>query len=115
MYSHWPVDALHESSVQAIPSSQVTGVPATQVPLTQVSEPLQELPSSQSLLVEQGPSSCSGTSPVGTTQAPLVLTCSYILLETRYGSVDLVPSTSPLLTHVVPLVRCPPSDAAMLL
>src|SRR5262245_39425352 len=48
-----PVAGTQESTVHWLPSSQSTGVPATQVPATQVSTPLQRLPSLQSWLPVQ--------------------------------------------------------------
>src|SRR5262249_48637522 len=42
-----PVAASHESSVQGLPSLHASGVPTVQLPLWQVSTPLQALPSLQ--------------------------------------------------------------------
>jgi hypothetical protein len=74
-----PVAALQESAVQALPSSQLSGVPAVQVPLWHVSAPLQRLESEQDVPLATGVL----TQPVAGLQESVVQT----LLSLQSGGV----------------------------
>ncbi len=72
MFVQLPSASLQESTVQATPSSQSTGVPAWQTPELQVSAPLQAIPSSHIASLEHPASGMPASMPASTVPASLV-------------------------------------------